>query len=87
MLSPAYDINPNEAETGLKLNISENDNSLDLDLAMEVHEYFRLNEEQAIQIIDEVKKAVKNWRTIATKHGISKGEQDLKSLAFSKAED
>ena len=87
LLSPAYDINPNEAETGLKLNISENDNSLDLDLAMEVHEYFRLNEEQAIQIINEVKKAVKNWRTIATKHGISKGEQDLKSLAFSKAED
>lgn len=87
LLSPAYDINPNETGTGLKLNISENDNSLDLDLAIEVHEYFRLNKEQAEQIINEVKKVVQSWRTIATKFGISKSEQDLKSLAFSKSED
>jgi serine/threonine-protein kinase HipA len=87
LLSPAYDINPNEAGTGLRLNISENDNSLDLDLAMEVHKYFRLTKKQAEQIINEVKQAVQSWRTIATKHGISKGEQDLKRLAFSKSED
>ena len=41
LLSPAYDINPVETGTGLKLNISDNDNSLDIDLAMEVHEFFR----------------------------------------------
>ncbi|MGD2034465.1 MAG: HipA domain-containing protein, partial [Bacteroidales bacterium] len=35
ILSPAYDINPTEHATGLKLNISEADNSLSLDLAME----------------------------------------------------
>lgn len=87
LLSPAYDINPNETGTGLKLNISESDNSLDLDLAMEVHEYFRLNKENAEQIINEVKKAVQSWKTIATKHGISKSEQDLKRLAFSKSQD
>ena len=33
LLSPAYDINPVELGTGLKLNISDNDNSLDIDLA------------------------------------------------------
>lgn len=31
-LSPAYDMNPDEYGIGLKLNISENDNSLDFDL-------------------------------------------------------
>ena len=87
LLSPAYDINPNETGTGLKLNISENDNSLDLDLAMEVHEYFRLNKDKAEQIVNEVKKSVQEWRKIATKYGISKAEQDLKSLAFAKSED
>lgn len=87
LLSSAYDINPNETGTGLKLNISENDNSLDLDLAMEVHEYFRLEKEQAIQIMNDVKEVVKCWRSVATKYGISKGDQDLKSLAFSKSED
>ena len=67
--------------------LTGNDNSLDLDLAMEVHKYFRLTKVQAEQIISEVKQAVQSWRTIATKHGISKGEQDLKRLAFSKSED
>jgi serine/threonine-protein kinase HipA len=87
LLSPAYDINPNETGTGLKLNISENDNALDLDLAMEVHEYFRLSKEQAIKIINEVKKSVQSWKAIAVKYGISKAEQDLKNIAFSKSED
>lgn len=82
LLSPAYDINPNETGTGLKLNISDNDNALDLDLAMEVHEYFRLTREKAEQIINEVKKSVQNWRTIAAKYGISKTEQELKGNAF-----
>ena len=86
-LSPAYDINPNETGAGLKLNISENDNSLDLGLAMEVHEYFRLTKENAENIMNEIKKAVQGWRKIATRYGIPRSEQDLKNMAFSKAYD
>jgi len=85
ILSPAYDINPNETGTGLKLNINENDNSLDLQLAMEVHEYFRLTRKKAEQIMNEVKRTVNTWETLAIKYGISKAEQELKSIAFSKA--
>lgn len=81
-LSPAYDINPVETGTGLKLNISENDNALDLDLALEVSEFFRLTEKRAKEIIEEVKHAIRNWKQIADKYGISKGEQELKSNAF-----
>lgn len=86
VLSPAYDINPVETGTGLKLNISESDNTLDLDLAIEVCPYFRLKEDRANEIIEEVKTAVRNWRTIATKHGISNAEQELKARAFQQAE-
>lgn len=86
VLSPAYDINPVEAGTGLKLNISENDNTLDLDLAIEVCSYFRLKEDRANEIIEEVKAAVRNWREVATKYGISDAEQELKSGAFQQAE-
>jgi serine/threonine-protein kinase HipA len=46
VLSPAYDINPVENGSGLKLNISDEDNSLDLNLAMEVSEFFRLSEKR-----------------------------------------
>lgn len=82
LLSPAYDINPVETGTGLKLNISDTDNALDLDLALEVSEFFRLNPSRAKEIIDEVKNAVAKWPSIATKHGISRAEQELKSAAF-----
>lgn len=82
ILSPAYDINPVETGTGLKLNISDEDNSLDLDLAMEVCEFFRLSEDRAMEIIEEVKAAVLNWRNVADKYGISRAEQELKALAF-----
>ncbi len=85
-LSPAYDINPVETGTGLKLNISENDNTLDLDLAIQVHSYFRLNEKRALEIVEEVKTAVRNWRIVATKYGFSISEQEFKSKAFSRAE-
>lgn len=82
LLSPAYDINPVETGTGLKLNISEEDNALDLNLALEVSEYFRLTKTRANQIIEEVITSVNNWREIATKLGISRSEQELKSNAF-----
>jgi serine/threonine-protein kinase HipA len=82
LLSPAYDINPIETGTGLKLNISDNDNSLDLELAMEVHEFFRLSKERAIVIMNEVRTAVRTWKEVATKYGLSRAEQELKSLAF-----
>lgn len=86
VLSPAYDINPVETGTGLKLNISEDDNALDLDLALEVCSYFRLKEKRAKEIIKDVQMAVMQWREIATSYGISNAEQELKSMAFSRAE-
>lgn len=83
-LSPAFDVNPVETGAGLKLNISENDNALDLELAMEVLPYFRIKETRGKEIIEEVQAAVKNWRTVASKYGISKAEQELKARAFSR---
>ncbi len=86
ILSPAYDINPNETGTGLKLNISESDNALELDLAMEVCSFFRLKENKAKEIINEIKNVVCKWREVATKYGISNAEKELKSRAFQQAE-
>lgn len=82
IISPAYDINPIETGTGLKLNISENDNSLDLGLALDVADYFYLNQNKAKQIILDIKNKVKEWRNIANKYNISKSEQEFVSKAF-----
>ena len=86
MLSPAYDINPVENGIGLSLNISDNDNSLDLGLAMEVREYFRLSDGGANQIIENVTASVRNWRKVAKKYGLPNAEQELMTIAFTQAE-
>ena len=82
ILSPAYDINPNEAGTGLNLNISENDNSLNFELAAEVAGEFRLTKDEAEKIIGEIKDRVSNWKKIADKYEISKREQSMMERAF-----
>jgi serine/threonine-protein kinase HipA len=82
VLSPAYDINPVKGNTGLKLNISLNDNALELDLALEVAGEFRMNLKEAELIIAKIKKATSDWRKIAAKYKISKTEQDLMETAF-----
>jgi serine/threonine-protein kinase HipA len=82
VLSPLYDVNPFAEGVGLTLNISEDDNSLNLDLAMSVIEYFRLKEKEAKAIIDRVKTSVNNWRKIADGLKISRAEQSRMEAAF-----
>lgn len=86
ILSPAFDINPNPHGDGLKLNISETDNSQDLGLAKKVAEYFRIKPDRADEIINEVVSVVKKWRKEADKIGISTAEQDQMAEAFRVAE-
>lgn len=81
-LSPAYDINPSIDKDGLSLNIDSNNNTLNFDLAKSVGEYFQLKEKQMDDILKEIKGVVKNWKTEATKIGISKAEITLMSSAF-----
>jgi serine/threonine-protein kinase HipA len=81
-LSPAYDMNPNEYGKGLSLNINNLDNSLDLDLAMEVANLFRLSDNKASQIIEKVIAAVKDWKKIATNYKIPNAVIERMSAAF-----
>ena len=82
ILSPAFDINPNELGTGLNLNISENDNSLNFELAIEVAEEFRLKKDEAEKIISDIINKVSDWKAIADKYNISKREQSMMEKAF-----
>lgn len=84
ILSPAYDINPNPYGTGLKLNISEEDNSLDFNLALYVAPYFRLTKKEASSIIENIKSIVSHWGEIAALHQIPKSERDMMRSAFMK---
>lgn len=82
MLSPAYDINPDEQGMGLKLNISENDNSLDFELVLSVASYFGVDAKHADRILKEVRAAVATWREVAATYGIPRSEQEMIAGAF-----
>jgi serine/threonine-protein kinase HipA len=82
VLSPAYDINPNPKGTGLKLNISAYDNSLNLNLVAEMASFFRLSGETASAIIKNTGNIVSRWKRVAAKYRISRNEQDRMSTAF-----
>lgn len=82
VLSPAYDLNPIETGAGLCLNISTTDNALSFDLALDVAKHFRLTNAKAKSILNEVSNAVRNWKELARKEGISNAECLLKSKAF-----
>lgn len=82
ILSPGYDINPIQNASGLSLNISESDNSLEFDLALEVAEYFRVDQKRGNQIIKKIRECVKKWSEVAQKEGISKSERHAMTKAF-----
>ena len=81
-LSPAYDINPNPTGVGLRLNITDSDNSLNLDLAREVAEYFGLRKRQANDIISKIQTTVKHWQKLAVQYKVSREEQNYMRAAF-----
>ncbi len=82
LLSPAYDINPVTSANGLHLNISDNDNSLNYELAMEVIDFFRLGKARAVRIKDEVMASVGHWEIVAKKAGLSRAERQVMAPAF-----
>ncbi|TPG82203.1 type II toxin-antitoxin system HipA family toxin [Pseudomonas mandelii] len=81
-LSDAYDMNPVAHADGLKLNITDADNALDLELAREVAEYFRVSRADAEEIIESFQGVVSQWPTLAGALGLSRREQDKMAPAF-----
>jgi hypothetical protein len=67
---------------GLSLNITETDNSLDFEVALEVAEYFRLEPRDADRVLTRVKQAAARWRGTASELGIGRSEQEAKQAAF-----
>jgi serine/threonine-protein kinase HipA len=81
-LSPAYDINPNELADGLSLNISQDSNALDFELALSVAEDFRIDLAPAKAILTETQKVISTWPAVATRYGIPRSEQQRMGKAF-----
>ena len=76
ILSPAYDMNPtlNEYQSLL---ISADSNKAKLNILLGACEDYMLNRKTAEKIVSEVIDAVKNWRELAIRLGLSKREMEM----------
>ena len=82
-LSALYDVNPIPDGASLSLNVSEEDNSLSIDLAVEVAEQFMIPKKEAATLANEIVSTVRdNWRKIAEKNGLSKSSIEYMKSAF-----
>lgn len=81
-LSPAFDINPNHEGSGLSLNIDQNYNSLDFELAKSVGKYFQLTLPEMEGILGQVLPSVRKWQGLAKEIGIGHGEVEMMGGAF-----
>jgi serine/threonine-protein kinase HipA len=82
---PAYDMNANPDGAGLALNISETDNTLDLELVTDVAKQFRVKAARAKIILAEVREAVATWPTEAKRARLPRAEQERMAPAFALA--
>ena len=75
-LSPAYDMNPtlNEYQSLL---VSSTSNKAELSILLDACEGYMLNRKTAEKIISEVIEAVKGWRELAIRLGLSKREMEM----------
>ena len=88
-LAPAYDLNPVPTDVKprvLATAIDLDDGTASLDRAMDVAEYFELDDETARDIAAEVGQAVTTWRNEATRLGLSPSEIDRMASAFEHAD-
>jgi len=85
VLSPAYDLNPTPTDLKsriLSTNISLDEGTCSIDLALSQAELFGLSLISARKIVVEVGQAVATWREVAKALGLNRGEIERMESAF-----
>jgi serine/threonine-protein kinase HipA len=87
-LSPAFDLNPNPlpGPKDLSTAIDFTDTRASVDTLMSVAGYFRLDPSDALDVLDQVTRAVARWPDVASSHGLLQQELDAMEPAFVHAE-
>ena len=82
-LSPLYDVNPVPYGDELSLNVSEEDPSISVELAVETSEYYGFSKNEAEKEAQNILAVVKdNWEKLAVKYGISRSNMEYMRPAF-----
>lgn len=84
-LSPAYDLNPSNEPFERRahaLAFLPGENRPSLALCMEMASFFHLEKRQADEVLQRIGSALRQWRAIASKNGLTESEIKRKSAAF-----
>jgi serine/threonine-protein kinase HipA len=83
LLSPLYDVNPVPYGNELALNVNDVDNTINIELALEVAERFGIKLGDAKKYAEDILNVVKNnWLDTAKKYGITHGQIEDMRPAF-----
>ena len=86
-LSPLFDVNPFPYGEYLALNVSEEDNTIDFDLAVDTAEYYGISNNEAKKIAEEISIVIRNnWERLAVSYKLSRGSIERMRPAFSACE-
>lgn len=86
-LSPLYDVNPVPYGNELALSVDTVDASISIDLAIETAKYYGIDNETAKKYASDILTTVKrNWESVASKCGLSRGEIENMRPAFRESE-
>ena len=87
ILSPLYDVNPDIYGEYLSLNVDADNSSIDFELALEAAPYYGMGKKDALDVVNSTKNVINsNWRELAKKQNISRGEIERMAPAFRECE-
>lgn len=82
-LPPPFDVNPNPDKDVHVLALDDADPTPDTQTLVAQHAYFRLSEERAAQLVEEIRQAVAPWERIARGLGAAGAELSLMGAVIS----
>jgi serine/threonine-protein kinase HipA len=72
-LSPLYDVNPVPYGDTLSLNVSKDDNSIDIGLALETASFYDISSSDAKEMAHEILSVIRdNWERVAKENGLGR---------------
>lgn len=83
MLSPLYDVNPVPYGDELLLNVDEEDNRIDIDLAIQTAMRFGIHESDAEKYAKEILDVIRNnWNRLASEYRLSRRQMEEMKPTF-----
>lgn len=88
-LSPAFDMNPIPTDVKVRVmstTIDYDDPTASVELAIETCEYYGITRDVALTTLEEVRSAIRSWRSVADELGVTANEIKRMSSAFELAD-